>query len=155
MKIDESWYVRPADKNFPVKINGGGVVVRKVGDKLLIALIRERKFSNYALPKGSVEKGESFVEAAKRETKEEAGLSDLKLICKLGAKERLTFERNYWAVTHYFLFITNQTNGIQDLQNGEDYEVGWFNVDNLPKFFWPEQKELIEENLGKIKFSFL
>ena len=151
MKIDESWYVKPKDKNFPFDVSAGGVIIRIEGNKLLIALIKDPEFDDYLLPKGRLEKGESFEDAAKREIAEETGLNNLKLISKLGVKERLTFEKNEWRTTHYFLFITTQKDGVQNLQEDEDYVLEWFDFDKLPPMFWPEQKELIEENREKIK----
>jgi len=152
MKIDQSWYLKPKDKNFPSAVSAGGIVVRKVKSKIYIALLRDRKFKDYMLPKGRVEQGESLKTTAKREISEEIGLSNLTLICELGSKERLTFEKDQWRKTYYFLFVTEQENGEQNLQNGEeDYGVEWFDLDALPSFFWPEQKEIVDNNLKKIK----
>jgi len=153
MKIDNSWYIKPTDKDFPEKINAGGVVVRKTDGKILVALIRDRKFSDYNLPKGGMEDGEDIIKTAKREISEETGLSDLNFISELGVGERLTFEKDKWAITHYFLFTTSQEIGVQNLQEDEDFEVGWFDIESLPNIFWPEQKKLIEDNLGKIKIA--
>lgn len=153
MKIDDTWYTKPIDENFPQKVNAGGIVIRKTVDKILIALIRDRKFDDYNLPKGGTEKGENLKDTAKREILEETGLADINLICELGVGERLTFEKDKWATTHYYLFVTDQEKGKQNLQDGEDFEVSWFDIDNLPEFFWPEQKKIIEDNLLKIKKS--
>lgn len=152
MKIDKSWYIKPKDPGFPFAVSAGGVVVRKEGKKLLLALLRDTKFDDYMLPKGRVEKGESLEDAAKREILEETGLSGLKMICKLGSKERLTLEKNEWRKTYYFLFVTIQKRGQQKLEKGEeDYIVDWFDFETLPSFFWPEQKEIIEKNRDLIK----
>lgn len=149
--IDETWYLKPKETDFPEKVNAGGVVVRKSQDKMLVAIIRDRSFPEYSLPKGGIEKGESITVAAKREISEETGLKDLHFICGLGLKERLTFEKDKWAKTYYFLFTTTEESGQQNLQEGEDLEVKWFDIENLPKMFWPEQQKLIEDNLEKIK----
>jgi len=152
MKIDRSWYIKPKDKNFPSAVSAGGVVIRMTNKKLFIILLKDKKFDDYLLPKGRIEKGESLENAAKREISEETGINYLMLICKLGVKERLTFKKNEWRTTHYFLFSTSQERGVQNLQEGEeDYIIEWFDFDNLPDFFFPEQKELIEENRGRIK----
>jgi len=151
MKIDKSWYVKP-DGDFPERLAAGGVVIRKDKNELLIGLIRDKKFSKYMLPKGAVNKNESSEEAAAREVSEETGISNLKLIFHLGKKERLSSEKDRWAIINYYLFITNQVCGTQKLEEGEkDIIFGWFDIDKLPDLFWPEQKELIEENLEKIK----
>lgn len=149
-KIDKSWYIKPKDKYFPTKINAGGVVVRKANNQLLVALIRDRSFSDYGLPKGGIKEGEDTIKTAKREISEETGLKDLYFVCELGTRERLTFEKDKWATTRYYLFTTEEEKGQQSLQEDEDLEVKWFDIDNLPEFFWPEQKELVEENLEKI-----
>ena len=151
IKIDSSWYKKPAGK-LPERLVAGGVVVRMEDGKLLVGLIRDQKYEDYMLPKGGVEKGESLEEAAKREVMEETGIDNLNLVCFLGKKERLSSEKKVWAITSYYLFTTNQITGKQNLQEGEeDLVFEWFDIDKLPSFFWPEQKELIEENLEKIK----
>ena len=57
----------------------GGVVMRdsKKGPKL--ALVHRPRYDDWSLPKGKLEKGESFEEGALREVEEETGLS-----CELG-----------------------------------------------------------------------
>ena len=55
--------------------SAGGVVLVRLGPALLVALIRVRNGSVLALPKGHIEAGESPEEAARRETREETGLS--------------------------------------------------------------------------------
>jgi 8-oxo-dGTP pyrophosphatase MutT (NUDIX family) len=152
MKIDKSWYIKPSDPNFPTQQMAGGVVVRRERGKLLVALIGDKKFPDYILPKGRIEVNESELDAAKREIEEEAGLNKLLVIKKLGIKRRLTFEKTTWNKYHYFLFITKQKTGAQKLQPGEeDYFVRWFDINNMPSMFWPEQRQLIEENREEIK----
>ncbi|OGM11654.1 hypothetical protein A2Z22_02530 [Candidatus Woesebacteria bacterium RBG_16_34_12] len=152
MKIDKSWYIKPKDKNFPKKEAVGGVVIRKFRNKLVIALIKDKKYRGCILPKGGIENGELQETASRREISEEAGLNKLNFICKLGIKERLTFEKTDWTKTHYFLFLTKQKSGQQELEQGEeDYVLEWFELDNLPSFFWPEQKESVEKNRERIK----
>ena len=152
MKIDKSWYEKPKDPNFPVATSAGGVVVRKDNGKLMIALIGTDYHEDYMLPKGAQEKGEGVEDTARREIVEETGLHNLKLICKLGVKERLTFEKDKWKTTHYFLFETKEVSGQQKLEPGEkDLKLSWFDLEKLPPMFFPEQKELIEKNKEKIR----
>jgi 8-oxo-dGTP diphosphatase len=152
MKIDKSWYIKPKDVNFPISISAGGVVVRKDNTKILIALLKTENYRKYSLPKGTNENGESVRQTATREVMEETGLANLKMVCKLGIKERLSIEKTYWKISHYFLFQTENVTGKQNLQQDEgNLKLKWFNFESLPPLFWPEQKELIEENREKIK----
>lgn len=140
MKIDKTWYIKP--ERARVETSAGGVVVCKNGTRILVGLTRENDYPDFVLPKGHLEKGESAEEAAIREIQEEAGLDSLKLICNLGTKERMNGEKEYWKITHYFLFTTTYVTNNQ---------VNWFPIDQLPEMFFPEQKQLIEENREKIK----
>ena len=153
MKIDKSWYIKP-DGYLLEKLAAGGVVVRKENSGILIGLIKDKKYKGYMLPKGGIEEGESAGDAAKREVSEETGINNLDLICFLGKRERLSLQRDKWHITSYYLFETGQISGVQKLEEGEeDLVFGWFDINNLPQLFWPEQKELIIENLEKIRKS--
>ena len=109
MVIDDTWYHRlPAVKE---RIAAGGVVLRQEDQCVYLALAREADMPPFVLPKGEVEPGESLEAAARREILEEVGLSDLQLIGPLGVLERLSYNKQYWIQTHYFLFTTPQKEG--------------------------------------------
>jgi 8-oxo-dGTP diphosphatase len=59
----------------------GGVVVRKGKKGPKLALVHRPRYDDWSLPKGKLEKGESFEQGALREVEEETGLR-----CKLGAE---------------------------------------------------------------------
>lgn len=149
-KIDESWYVRPKDKNFPVRKGAGGLILRKRNNRIFVGLVRIDRFSDYIFPKGGSENGEVPLDTAVREIGEETGIRDLRMLSDLGVCERLTYRKNYWSKMHYFLFVTQQKNGLAT-DPFESYQIEWFNIDKLPPMFWPEQRDLIEKNKGKIK----
>ena len=145
--IDESWYKRPPGVSD--RISAGGIVTRIVDGQTYVALVGELGLTERVLPKGGVEPGESLEEAAHREIEEEAGLSSLELIEKLGIRERLSYDRTCWITTHYFLFVTEQVDGIPtDVEH--HYELAWHPIEALPAIFWQEQRELIETNRDKI-----
>jgi len=145
--IDESWYERPP--GVPDRTSAGGVVARIDDGQVYVALVGEVGLSDRVLPKGGVESGESLEAAARREIEEEAGLSSLELIGDLGIRERLSYDRVWWITAHYFLFATEQVEGIPtDVDH--HYELAWCPIDRLPAIFWPEQRELIETNRDRI-----
>jgi bis(5'-nucleosidyl)-tetraphosphatase len=145
--IDQSWYIRPSEMS--ESLSAGGVIVRWEGEKLLVALVLEEGNPDYILPKGKVESGEALEIAAQREIEEEAGLTELAYLGKLGVRERMDFRKRAWKVTHYYLFSTTQQQG-HPTDPGHAYRCEWFPLTHLPPMFWPDQKELIETNLGKI-----
>jgi 8-oxo-dGTP diphosphatase len=58
----------------PEILAAGAVAVRRVGDRLEVAVIHRPKYEDWSLPKGKLEPGESYEQAALREVEEEAGL---------------------------------------------------------------------------------
>ncbi|HEY7118371.1 MAG TPA: NUDIX hydrolase [Tepidisphaeraceae bacterium] len=147
MATAPDWYYK---KPFNVKhrTGAGGVVARREGDRILIALIRDRGDHEYVLPKGGVEYGESLEEAAAREIHEEAGFRKLKLLGELGTGERLGGKKSVWQKTHYFLFLTRETEGKPT--DRRDWEVHWHELDKLPALYWQEQERLIQTNRERI-----
>ncbi len=147
-RVDESWYIKP--EGVQERVSAGGIVACLLHGRVHIALTREVGLTGYVIPKGGVEPGETLEQAARREILEEAGLAELKLVDKLGVRERLDVHKERWIIAHYFLFVTEQ-----DFQEPADranhYDPGWFPLDELPELFWPEQRELIESSREKIQ----
>lgn len=146
--IDETWYARPPD--ISEHLAAGGVIARREGERVYVALVREGAYADYILPKGHVEEGENLEETARREIAEESGLTDLVLLGELGVRERLDFAKKGWKKTHYFLFTTHQKEGVPT-DRERAYRLEWFPLDALPSMFWPEQRALIEENREMIR----
>jgi 8-oxo-dGTP diphosphatase len=57
----------------------GGLVWRRAGDRIETVLVHRPRYDDWSLPKGKLDEGESFEEAALREVEEETGLR-----CDLG-----------------------------------------------------------------------
>jgi bis(5'-nucleosidyl)-tetraphosphatase len=146
--IDDTWYRRPA--RVRERISAGGVVVRLAEPDVLVALVREEDMTMFVLPKGKVEAGETYEQAARREIVEEAGLTELRLLRPLAALERLSYNKKSWLTTHYFLFATDQIEG-RPTDTRHHYGVWWFPIGALPALLWPEQQELVQSNAELIE----
>ena len=97
------------------------------GSKVLLTLRED--FEVWCLPGGHVEDGESLVDAAVREVKEETGLE-----IELGRLVGL-YSRPHWegGPTHVATFAAAQAGGSLLLPQDEVLEAGWFGVDELPE----------------------
>lgn len=89
----------------PFALSAGVFVVRRVegGWRLLVL----RAYRNWDFPKGRVEAGETPLDAALRETEEEAGISDLVLRWGEGYCETVPYGRG--KVARYYLGETSQS----------------------------------------------
>lgn len=149
--ITDIYYQRPP--NLPDRTSAGGVVCRicPQSNQVLFAVVLERGMGRRAvLPKGGVESGESFIEAAQREIGEEAGIHHLQPIQKLGVNQRMGFRKNNWSTTHFYLFLTDQVE-FQPTDCEHDYCPEWRPIDQIGDLFWPDQQELILEKRESIK----
>lgn len=54
--------------------SSGAVVYRRIGDSIRYLLIKNKRSAHWGFPKGHLEKGESKIDAAKREVLEETGI---------------------------------------------------------------------------------
>jgi 8-oxo-dGTP pyrophosphatase MutT (NUDIX family) len=135
---------RRAPKGSPRELSAGGVVVR--GDQVVV-IVPTRRAANgarvLALPKGHVDPGESPIEAAAREVREETGIV-AEPVCELG-------ESRYWyrrdgrtigkTVTFYlFTFLGGDTADHDD----EVLEARWIDLrDALTELSYEGEQEMV------------
>lgn len=93
-------------------------------DKILLQNRKAKDWRGYTFPGGHVETGESFVEAARREMKEETGLEVQKL--QLCGVKQFPIEGGRYIV---FLFKTDQFSG--ELVSSEEGEMCWMKRSEL------------------------
>lgn len=142
--VDASWYQRPAD--LPTATSAGGIVVRcDEAGALWIALIHDGYLTLPVLPKGHLEAGETPEQAARREIAEEAGFTQLTLLAALGSRARLSYNRTAWKTIHYFLYATDEVSPIPTDPTMTQPPM-WVPLDAVPPMFWPEQRQLVEDN---------
>ena len=111
----------------------------------------------WQMPQGGVDQDENIVDAAKRELKEETGVSSIKIIKKsdkiytydlpdylLGKiwKGRFKGQEQTWFLAQ-FLGEDEEIN--LDQKNAEFKKWKWVNIDELPDLIVPFKKELYQE----------
>lgn len=95
------------------------------------------------IPKGHVEAGESLEDAARREVAEEAGAHDVRLIQKLGVKERMGKRSGEMKQIHYFLFETDN-DVLNPTATDKPHRGAWFDLFGEVKIGFEEQEEVLE-----------
>ena len=103
----------------------GAIVYRKYHGNTEILLVRSIKSGHWSFPKGHVEDGETEVETARREIKEETGLD---VLLDTGFRETVTFspKRNTKKTVVYFVGMATSHDLIP--QQEEISELRWHEI---------------------------
>jgi 8-oxo-dGTP pyrophosphatase MutT (NUDIX family) len=101
--------------------SAGGIVI---GPDARMVLTTHRK-RGVSFPKGHVEKGETAKKAARREIREEAGITDLTEMCRLGSFVRRTKGLRFKRI-ELFLFSTDQK---ALAPTDRKHTAGWYSPD--------------------------
>ncbi|MCR5573151.1 MAG: NUDIX domain-containing protein [Candidatus Saccharibacteria bacterium] len=103
----------------------GGVLERD-GKYLLVQEAKEGCRGKWNLPAGRLDPGETILEAAKREIKEESGLSvELSGICQIGNRKRK--DVSFVSI----IFTTKVVGGDITFDPNEILDVKWFSYDEI------------------------
>ena len=115
------------------EFSAGGLVIRRMRGRDYLAVVRVKKGTVMALPKGHIDPGETAAQAAEREVREEAGLQG-RLVEKLG-------DVKYWyvrggdrvfKVVSFFLF-RYVSGTVRDYQREEVDGAEWVPLDDAPR----------------------
>jgi 8-oxo-dGTP diphosphatase len=124
----------------------GGVLVAPDGNgRPMVAVIHRPKYMDWSLPKGKLEEGEGWQEAALREVEEETGyraraLDELDRVSYLDRKARRKLVR-YW--------LMEPIDG-QFAPHGEVDELRWVSVDEADRLLtYEHDKEIVHEALRR------
>lgn len=99
----------------------GGVVMRKGSDATEIAIVHRPRYDDWSFPKGKLDDGETFEQAALREVHEETGL-----VCRLGPElpfQQYEDDRGRPKVVRYWLMAVIEDEGFAP--NDEVDELRW------------------------------
>jgi len=114
-----------------LEISSGGVVFRKTESGLKILLIKD-SYGRWTLPKGKIEQGETPQDAAIREIQEETGLTNLKIVDKLGKIKYFYRMHGQPIFKIVYNFLIESKKG-QLKPNYEIQDARWFNKIEAPK----------------------
>ena len=96
----------------------------KDGDKYLLQNRVKKDWHGYTFPGGHIEPGESIVQSAIREVKEETGL--------IMKNPRLVGVKQFWVKSgRYIVFLFSATKFSGDLRGSNEGEVGWFSKEEM------------------------
>ena len=121
----------------------GGIVVNEKNEMLLIY-----RHSKWDLPKGHVEKGESFEDCALREVKEETGISNLYINSHIGTTEHEYFDsylgKDAIKETHWFEMRTEKEESLfPQTEEGIEW-IRWIPIKDVSLFLKSSYKNIIE-----------
>src|SRR5215210_5628791 len=119
----------------------GGVVWRRGDDGIEIAVVHRPRYDDWSLPKGKLDPGESWEEAALREVREEIGLT-----CKLGRELPHVSYQDRKGRDKAVRYWMMEPEGGEFAPNDEVDEVRWL----IPRaaaelLTYPHDRELVRE----------
>ena len=125
----------------------GGVVWRRAGDTVAIAIAHRPQYDDWSLPKGKLDKGESWEDAALREVEEEIGLR-----CRLGEElDPVSYNdrKGRAKVVRYWLMEPEAENAFTP--NDEVDELRWLAPpEAIDVLTYPHDAELVEAAAARI-----
>lgn len=133
------------------EFSSGGVIIKKYGPKIRILLIKD-PYGIWTWPKGNIDKGETSIEAAKREIMEETGLNNVELVSKIGGinffyrRKKLIYKTVYLFL---FEFVGKEALAVQEQ---EIDDARWFSEEGaLSKVGYKGAREILKKAIGKFK----
>ena len=125
-----------------------GCIIVKDGMVLLIGARDDNGRLFWSFPKGHQEEGETDVETALRETKEEVGL-DVKVIDEKPIKTG-HLVHNGTVFKNIYLFVAKPLDEKIKIQEDEVERVEWVLIDEAGKYFDDYYSDVWEEFLGRL-----
>jgi 8-oxo-dGTP diphosphatase len=126
----------------------GGVVYRRGADGLEFLAVHRPRYDDWSLPKGKLDAGESWEDAAVREVEEETGLR-----CTLADELTPTSyndNKGRFKVVRYWLMVTTDADAEFDPDDEVD-TLEWLPADEAPeKLSYDRDGELLREAMQRL-----
>jgi 8-oxo-dGTP pyrophosphatase MutT (NUDIX family) len=126
-------------------VSAGGVVARKVDERIEVALVGDTQRDAWYLPKGGLNRGETIEQAALREVREETGL-DVRMVGPLRAIEYWFFVRGARVHKRVHYFLMAPTGGDFSRRDHENDRAAWFDLDEaLSEMSYENEAEVVRD----------
>ena len=127
-------------KREPVQreLSAGGIVFQRSGNSISFAMMKD-SYDKWTFPKGHVENNEDIEEAAARETLEELGLEQIRLLEYLGKIDiwfRDQFHKKGQLIhkdIHFYLFETQPGSQLRPDPEEHAYQAKWVTLSKVEK----------------------
>ncbi|OIP97795.1 hypothetical protein AUK40_02550 [Candidatus Wirthbacteria bacterium CG2_30_54_11] len=132
--------------------SAGGIVYKRAGDLILIAITYRDYHKDWTLPKGHLEEGETAEQAALREVREETGII-ARIVTHIGSstyrfrdkKAKKLIEK----LVDYFLMEMVEDSGVIQLE--EIDEVAWLPfIEAIHRLSFPRDRDLVQQAVARI-----
>jgi len=132
--------IRNEKQLYPVIYASGGVISRHTNRDTEILIIHRGRYNDWCLPKGKLDKNESFAEAAVREVKEETGY-DARITDFAGCVAYKV--KQIQKIVLFWMMETISRNSFEPSEEVE--EIKWIDVPGaLEILAYPKERELIK-----------
>lgn len=139
------------------ELSAGGIVFRRAGGNIAFAAMKD-SYGKWTFPKGHVEAGEDVEEAAARETLEELGLEEIRLLEYLGKIDiwfRDRFHRKGRLIhkdIHYYLFEATQGSELHPDPSEHVYEAKWVPLSKVERVSsYPDMVPIVKKAVELVK----
>ena len=146
----------------PLRTGVGAIVLNK-NNKVFVGKRRDNPGKNWQMPQGGVDKGESCIEAMKRELLEETGIKNIEILKEIDRwteyelpdyllgkiwKGKYRGQKQKWFIVR---FIGKDEEINLQTSHPEFIEWKWIEAENLPNVIVKFKKKLYENLLPEIK----
>ena len=146
----------------PLRTGVGAIVLNK-NNKVFVGKRRDNPGKNWQMPQGGVDKGESCIDAMKRELLEETGIKNIEILKEIDRwteyelpdyllgkiwKGKYRGQKQKWFIVR---FIGKDEEINLQTSHPEFIEWKWIEAENLPNVIVKFKKKLYENLLPEIK----
>jgi 8-oxo-dGTP pyrophosphatase MutT (NUDIX family) len=126
----------------------GGVVRRRSKDgQLQVAVVHRPRHDDWSLPKGKLDAGESWQDAALREVEEETGLR-CRLVCPAGRARYRDAKGRPKVVRYWLMELVNGENGTGFTPNREVDDLRWCSPEEAAELLTYERDRALVARLA-------